>query len=149
MGLLQCFFLFLLQPGQLRFNITCPRVLFHNGFIRQNTNGFGTIFNGFRFIDQNIPVEHDLKINTFKVTHPPVAEILINEPKQLFKSGLKFSFHTVCIQINVRIHGLNVHLVWIAAHAFILGIITAGVLDQGLFEHFQNGLVIFGVDFHR
>ena len=49
--LFHCFILFLTQPGQLHFNIRNPRVLFHNGFRGQNTNGLGTVFNGFRFID--------------------------------------------------------------------------------------------------
>ena len=49
--LFHCFFLFLLQPGHFRFNISNPRVLFHNGFIGKNTNGIGTVLNGFSFID--------------------------------------------------------------------------------------------------
>ena len=78
--LFHCFILFLTHPGQLHFNIRNPRVLFHNGFRGQNTNGLGTVFNGFRFIDQNVTVEHDLKLRAVIIAQAPVAEILIDEP---------------------------------------------------------------------
>ena len=48
-------------------------MLFHNGFIGQNTNGFGTMINAFTFIEQNIPVESNGDFLTFKIAFAPVS----------------------------------------------------------------------------
>ena len=55
-------------------------------------------------------------------------------------------FRSVGIQVTVRVHALNVHLVWVTTHAFIFGIITSGVLNDGILEQGQQGLVVFSVD---
>ena len=62
---------------------------------------------------------------------------------------MELGFHAVCVKVNVRIHGLNVHLIGVAAQTIIFGIVTTGIFNQGFLEHIQNGLVVLGIDFHR
>ena len=61
---------------------------------------------------------------------------------------MELGFHAVCVKVNVRIHGLNVHLVGVATQTIILGIVTTGIFNQGLLQKFQNALVVLCIDFN-
>ena len=69
-----------------------------------------------------------------------------NEPDQFLKRRLIFGFHAVRVQFDVRIHGLDVHLVGVAAEPVVLGIVAHTVLDNRFFELCDQRLIILGVD---
>ena len=123
-------------------------MLGHNGFIGQNTNGLPTVFNGFTFIHRHIPAENNGGFFFLEVTPASVGKILIDKPQKIIKGRLELGFHSVCVKVNVRIHGLNVHLIGIVTHAIILGIIATGVFNQFILEQFQNGIEVFSVNFN-
>ena len=61
---------------------------------------------------------------------------------------MELGFHAVCVKVNVRIHGLNVHLIGVATQTIILGIVATGIFNQGLLQKFQNALVVLCIDFN-
>ena len=66
----------------------------------------------------------------------------VDEPKQFLKRGLQLTFHIVSVKVNVRIHGLNVHLVRIAIQPIIFRVIAHTVFDNGFFQQFKDSFVI-------
>ena len=66
----------------------------------------------------------------------------VDEPKQFLECGLQLAFHIVSVKINVRIHGLNVHLVRTAIQPIIFRVIAHTVFDNGFFQQFKDSFVI-------
>ena len=49
------------------------------------------------------------------------------------------------VQVNIRIHRLNIHLVRVAGKPVVLRIVAHPVFNQGFFKEFQNNPVILRV----
>ena len=75
-------------------------------------------------------------------------EILINEPFKFFKSGLKFRFHSVHVQINIGVHGLNVHLVRITVHTFFFSVKTVTIFNNCTFKLHKQRLIVRRINFN-
>ena len=84
------------------------------GEFRRNLAAYGAV---------KVRVENHRDFFLFKVPNALVRHILIDKPQQFFKGGLEFRFHPVCVKVNVRIHGLDVHLVGVIPHPIILCVI--------------------------
>ena len=75
----------------------------------------------------------------------------VDKPQKLIHACGKFRFNGVGIKVNVRVHALDIHLVGVAVHSFVFGIIASGVFNDSILEHLEQHLIVFGVhiDFQR
>ena len=69
----------------------------------------------------------------------------IDEPENLFKSSLQLGLHCVCVEVDVAIHALDIHLVRRTGKPVVLCVVATEVLNERLFQELQNSLIVLGV----